>query len=121
MTGEIGVRHLCPTQFSCKLQTAQNRSSCWGSAVTNLSGTCEDTGSIPGLAQWVEDLAWLWLRGRLVATAPIQALAWKPPFAEGVALKRPKPKPNRSPPPKKKLLKIIKSINFLFPQMQKEV
>ena len=31
-------------------------------------------------------LLWLWCRP--VATAPIQPLAWEPPYAEGVALKR---------------------------------
>ena len=30
---------------------------------------------------------WLWLRRRLVATAPIQPLAWEPPYAAGSALK----------------------------------
>ena len=35
-------------------------SSCCGSAETNLTRTHEDTCSIPGLAQWVTDLAWLW-------------------------------------------------------------
>ena len=38
-----------------------------------------------------QDLAWLWLWCRLVATAPIQPLAWKPPYVTGTA-----------PPPKKK-------------------
>ena len=65
-------------------------------------------GSIPGLAQWVKDLAlsvsygvgrrrgsdsvllWLW-RGP-VATAPIRPLAWELPYALGAALEKGKKK-----------------------------
>ena len=32
------------------------------------------------------DLALLWLWHRLAAVAPTKALAWEPPYAEGVAL-----------------------------------
>ena len=64
-------------------------------------GTMRFSGSIPGLAQWVamscgvgrrhsSDLALLWLWHRPVATAVIRPLAWEPPYAVGVALKRQK-------------------------------
>ena len=35
---------------------------------------------------------WLWLWHRPAAVAPIQPLAWVPPYAMGVAVKRPKKK-----------------------------
>ena len=38
------------------------------------------------------DLVLLWLWCRPGATAPIQLLAWEPPYAVGTALKRPKKK-----------------------------
>ena len=47
----------------------------------------EDVGSILSLAQWVMDLALLWLWRRPAAVALIQPLAWERPFATGAALK----------------------------------
>ena len=38
------------------------------------------------------DPVFLWLCSRLAATALIQPLAWEPPYAAGVALKRQKNK-----------------------------
>ena len=38
------------------------------------------------------DLALLWLWHRRAAAAPIQPLAWEPPYAVGAALKRQKKK-----------------------------
>ena len=38
------------------------------------------------------DLTWLWLWHRPAATGLIQPLAWEPPYAAGVALKRLKKK-----------------------------
>ena len=58
-----------------------------GTADTNLTSNHEVVGSIPGLTQWVRDLAFLWLWCRLAATAPIRSLACELPYAVGVALK----------------------------------
>ena len=53
------------------------------------------------------DLVLLWRWRRLVATAPIRPLAWEPPYAVGVALKRQKTK-------KKKNIYIYIYIFYIF-------
>ena len=55
-----------------------------GSAVMNPISIREDVGLIPGPTQWVKDSALLWLWCRPAAVAPIQPLAWEPPYASSI-------------------------------------
>ena len=56
--------------------------------LTNPTRNYEVASLIPGLAQWVKDLALLWLWCRPAATAPIRPLAWEPPYATSVTLEK---------------------------------
>ena len=53
----------------------------------NPASICDTAGAIPGLAQWIKDLALPWLWCRLAVAAPILPLAWELPYVAGLALK----------------------------------
>ena len=63
-----------------------------GAVETNPTRNHEVADLSPGLAQWVKDLALLWLWCTPAATAPIGPLAWEPLYAVGAALKSQKKK-----------------------------
>ena len=72
--------------------------------LTNPTRNDEVAGSIPGLAQWVKDLALWWLLRRPTPTAPIGPLAWEPPYVVGVApektKRQKKTQKNKKPQPR---------------------
>ena len=58
-----------------------------GSVIMLPTSVHENEGSIPGLSQWANDPAFLWLWHSSAASAQIQSLGWEPPCAVGATLK----------------------------------
>ena len=95
-------------QRNSKKKKQKKKKKMWGVSVVaqwlmNPTRNHEVAGSVPALAQWVNDAlscgvgcrrgsdtALLWLWRRPAATAPIRPLAWEPPYAVGAALEKTK-------------------------------
>ena len=71
---------------SMRLQVQWPCSEGWGSGIAMGCGVGHRHGS-------ESTLLWLW--NRLAATAPIQPLAWAPPYAAGAALEKDKKTQNK--------------------------
>ena len=69
----------------------------------------EDVGSIPGLTQWVKDLALLWLWCRPAAAVPVGPLACEPPYAAGTAIPTPPTSQKMNNPQN-----MVKIVTFMF-------
>ena len=55
--------------------------------VKNPTSIHKEVGSIPGLEQWVKDLALLWLWLWPAAATPIRPLAWELACTAGAAIR----------------------------------
>ena len=94
------------TEFRIEIFKIALGSSHHGSVESSPTSSHEDSGSTPGLDQWVKGscvakscgvgrrcssgLAWLWLWRGLAAVAPIHSLAWELLYATPMALKKKK-------------------------------
>ena len=80
--------HVLPTRMEWSSHSSKSLRGVPTVAQQMVNPACiqEAAGSIPGLAHWVKDLAWLWRR--LVAAALMRPLAWELPYATGLALKK---------------------------------
>ena len=73
--------------------------------LTNLTSIHEDAVSIPGLTKW--------LSCRLAATTQIGPLAWEPPYAAGVALKKKKKKKKKEKKDRKTELEFENQAEYI--------